>query len=127
MSEIAQNVKQVALQLFSELQQKGDDNIVDINLFTRTVQSSIIVSQLIGNECCFNSKIPYQNLTTGEHSVKTIAAHFEVLLEDIMMRITKNPLAGMHSYFAEKALFSIDTRYFANCHAIRAYLLDIVE
>lgn len=72
MSNIAQTVKQVALETFADLQAKGDENVVCIYKFTCKVQAHIIVSQLVGSEYCFKP-IVHINLDTGEEEVLTIA------------------------------------------------------
>jgi len=33
----------------------------------------------------------------------------------------------MSPYFAAKEIFAIDTRYFANCYALRGFLTNVVN
>jgi len=51
----------------------------------------------------------------------------EILIDDMMLRFTSNPFCAMSPYFATKEIFTIDTRYFANCYALRGYLADVIN
>ena len=122
MAAIAQNVKHVALTLFDELQQKGDKNTIDINIFTRQVQANIIVSQLIGHDYCFNHKIPYMNVKTLEVEQRTISGHFENLVEDMMLRLTLNPFISFSTWFNDKEIFACDKAFIHNSRHLRSLL-----
>ena len=56
MNLIMNNIKMTAMRCFHDLQAKGDVNEVDLNLYTQEVQSSIIVSIIIGPGT-YNDKI----------------------------------------------------------------------
>lgn len=123
MSMIIDGVKYIAMQSFAEIQSKGDTNEVDLNLYTSEVQANIIVSILVGSGHSL-TKIPYVNLTTGERSEVTVSGVMNKLMEDIMMRLTTNPLAAN---FGESEIMKIDTYYFENCKSLRGYFTDIIE
>ena len=98
-----------------------------MNMLTRRLQAVIIVSQLIGSEYCFSNKVPYIDLKTGETTQKSVSEIFELLLDDITSRLMTNPFIQMSSYFNEKELFAVDSRYFANCKSLRGLLQSAIE
>ena len=55
MDLITRTVKQTVLKTFYDLQQKGDENEVDLSKFTSMVQSHVIVSILVGQEYSFRT------------------------------------------------------------------------
>ena len=119
-------MKQVALETFAELQAQGDENVVDINQFTSKVQAHIIVSQLVGAQYCFK-KLPHIGLQDGKEEQITVGVFMDRILNDIIYRMTSNPLISMHESFAEKEIFAFDTRYVANARTIRNYIRSIIE
>jgi len=86
MSQIAQTVKQVALETFAQLQAQGDENVVCINKFTSQVQANIIVSQLVGSKYCFR-KLMHTDLETGKEEEITIGQFCDQLFPDLMTRM----------------------------------------
>jgi len=126
MSQIAQTVKRVALNTFAEVQAQGDCNVLDINLFTRKVQSNIIVSQLVGSEY-LKPKLSYRDLSTGEESRLDVGQHLGRMIDDIMVRLTGNPLLAVNSeYFAEKEIFAVDKHFIHNVRVMREFLRQVV-
>ena len=65
MSETIFLVKKTALECFAELQAKGNENIVDMNMFTSNVQAHIIVTLMAGPGHSFKT-LEYVDLSTGE-------------------------------------------------------------
>jgi len=100
--------------------------VVDINKFTSKVQAHIIVSQLVGKEYCFK-KLEYTNLDTGEAKFITIGEFMDVLIDDSIKRITQNPLIAMSEFFAEKEIFTIDTRFIKNARSLRGFMTQIIN
>lgn len=67
MTEIIAMIKSTALRCFAELQAKGDENTIDLNMYTSTVQAHIIVTLMVGPGHSFKS-LPYVSLETGVES-----------------------------------------------------------
>lgn len=49
------------------------------------------------------------------------------MMTDAIARITTNPLISIHASFADREIFPIDTRYFANARTIRGLIGDIIN
>ena len=63
-AKMTMSVKEHTLRKFKELQAKGSENRVDLNLFTQNVQASIIVSILVGQKYC-DQEVPYVDMNDG--------------------------------------------------------------
>ena len=95
MTQIVDMAKQTALRCFAELQAKGDENTLDMNLYSSTVQAHIIVTLMTGPGHSFKT-LEYTDLNSGVSSQISLAEFFDKLLNDIMIRVLKNPLVTMH-------------------------------
>lgn len=52
----------------------------------------------------------------------------DAIVEDQMSRFTKNPLLKINpAKFAEKEIFGVDTRFFANIRELRGFIKKIIE
>ena len=123
MDLIMHNIKETALQEFEMLQAKGDVNEVDLNLYTKQVQSSIIVSIIIGPGLAFD-QLSHIDLDTGETKKITVSSYMNNLMEDIMKRMTQSPFASMAP---ETEWLAIDKRDAENCRTIRGYFGKIID
>jgi len=126
MTQIVDMAKQTALKCFADLQAKGDENTLDMNMYTSTVQAHIIVTLMAGPNQSFKT-LEYTDLNSGETSQITLAEFFDKLLTDIMIRLMKNPLVMTHEYFTDHEVFSTDKYYFKNCQTIRSFIGSIID
>lgn len=114
------------MESFADLQAKGDENVVCINKFTSKVQAHIIVSQLVGSEYCFKPLV-HIDLTTGEEEKLTISDFMDCIMKDMIARVSTNPFISINTAFAEKELFTVDTRFFANAKVLRDFIRNIID
>jgi cytochrome P450 len=126
MTDIIQMIKGTALQCFAELQAKGDENEVDLNLYTSAVQAHIIVTLMMGPGHSFKT-LEYTDLWTREVSKITIADFMDRILVDIMARLLANPLLTMSETLNETPILASDKAFHANSVALRSFIGDIIE
>ena len=74
----------------------------------------------------YDHTVHYFDLRTGEESDITVGLFMDRLFDDLMFRMTKNPLVVVES-LAEVGMTSVDKNYIANARAIRAFLRKIVD
>ena len=123
MDLIAHNIKETALMEFEMLQARGDVNEVDLNLYTQQVQSSIIVSIIIGPGLAFD-KLSHIDINTGAAEIITVSCYMNNLAEDVMQRMTQSPFAAISP---ESEWLAIDKRFAENCRTLRSYFGKIID
>ena len=58
----------------------------------------------------------------------TLGDYMDAIIEDQMSRLTKNPLLKINpAKYAEKEIFAVDTRFFANVRELRGFIKKIIE
>ena len=123
---IATITKKTALKFFAEVQKKSPENIVEFGEFTSECQTHIIVSILLGPDHSFQ-KLTHVDLETGASEDLSIAGFLDKMISDTFLRMNKNPLLKINPKFAEKEIFTVENRHFANVRAIRGWIATIIE
>lgn len=119
-------VKESAMRTFYDLQQQGDENVVDVNSYTSKVQAHIIVAMLIGSGYSYKT-MQYRDLVTGETSQITVGEFMDKIMPDAMTRIKKNPLIMMNPNLMGMKFFNVDYLFHENMEQLRGFVKQVIE